>query len=36
MMETDKRHPIRVVARRTGLMQEVLRVWEKRYGAVTP
>lgn len=30
------RHPIQVVARRTGLSAEVLRVWEKRYGAVRP
>lgn len=30
------RHPIQVVARRTGLTPEVLRAWEKRYGAVRP
>jgi MerR family transcriptional regulator, light-induced transcriptional regulator len=30
------RHPIGVVAERTGLSQEVLRVWERRYGAVRP
>ncbi len=29
-------HCIRVVANRTGLSQHVIRVWEKRYGAVTP
>jgi DNA-binding transcriptional MerR regulator/methylmalonyl-CoA mutase cobalamin-binding subunit len=29
-------HPIRVVARRTGLTAHVIRVWEKRYGAVSP
>jgi MerR family transcriptional regulator, light-induced transcriptional regulator len=29
-------HPIRVVARRTGLTSHVIRVWEKRYGAVSP
>jgi DNA-binding transcriptional MerR regulator/methylmalonyl-CoA mutase cobalamin-binding subunit len=29
-------HPIQVVSRRTGLSPEVLRVWEKRYGVVTP
>jgi DNA-binding transcriptional MerR regulator/methylmalonyl-CoA mutase cobalamin-binding subunit len=29
-------HPIQVVARRTGLTPEVLRIWEKRYGVVTP
>lgn len=32
----DQRHPIAVVAQRTGLSQDVLRVWERRYGAVTP
>lgn len=30
------RHPIAVVSERTGLSQDVLRVWERRYGAVTP
>ncbi len=30
------RHPIRVVARRTGLTTSVLRAWERRYGVVTP
>ncbi len=30
------RHPIAVVAARTGLSQDVLRVWERRYAAVTP
>ena len=30
------RHPIAVVAERTGLTQDVLRVWERRYGAVQP
>lgn len=30
------RHPIRVVARRTGLNPAVLRAWEKRYGVVEP
>ncbi len=30
------RHPIAVVADRTGLSQDVLRVWERRYAAVTP
>ena len=29
-------HPIAVVAARTGLSQDVLRVWERRYGAVAP
>jgi methanogenic corrinoid protein MtbC1 len=32
----EPRHPIKVVARRTGLTPDVLRVWEKRYGAVSP
>lgn len=30
------RHPIGVVAERTGLSQELLRVWERRYGVVVP
>ncbi|MBA3889791.1 MAG: cobalamin B12-binding domain-containing protein [Gemmatimonadaceae bacterium] len=30
------RHPIAVAAERTGLSQDVLRVWERRYGAVQP
>jgi DNA-binding transcriptional MerR regulator/methylmalonyl-CoA mutase cobalamin-binding subunit len=30
------KHPIRIVARRTGLSPDVLRAWEKRYGAVQP
>ncbi|HEX2716792.1 MAG TPA: cobalamin-dependent protein [Gemmatimonadaceae bacterium] len=30
------RHPIAVVAERTGLSPDVLRVWERRYGAVHP
>lgn len=34
--EREARHPIRVVAERTGLSQEVLRVWERRYDAVRP
>jgi methanogenic corrinoid protein MtbC1 len=29
-------HPIKVVARRTGLTAHVIRAWEKRYRAVTP
>jgi DNA-binding transcriptional MerR regulator/methylmalonyl-CoA mutase cobalamin-binding subunit len=29
-------HPIQVVSRLTGLSPHVIRVWEKRYGAVTP
>jgi MerR family transcriptional regulator, light-induced transcriptional regulator len=40
-MDTESResrahHPIGLVADWTGLSQEVLRVWERRYGAVTP
>jgi DNA-binding transcriptional MerR regulator/methylmalonyl-CoA mutase cobalamin-binding subunit len=31
-----QRHPIAVVSQRTGLSQDVLRVWERRYGAVVP
>jgi DNA-binding transcriptional MerR regulator/methylmalonyl-CoA mutase cobalamin-binding subunit len=30
------RHPIRIVAERTGLTVDVLRAWQKRYGAVRP
>ena len=30
------RHPIAVVSARTGLSADVLRVWERRYDAVTP
>jgi len=29
-------HPMRVVVLRTGLTPDLLRVWEKRYGVVTP
>jgi DNA-binding transcriptional MerR regulator/methylmalonyl-CoA mutase cobalamin-binding subunit len=32
----EKRHPIQVVARRTGLSADVLRAWEKRYGILKP
>ncbi len=32
----EKRHPIQVVVRRTGLTADVLRVWEKRYAVVEP
>jgi DNA-binding transcriptional MerR regulator/methylmalonyl-CoA mutase cobalamin-binding subunit len=32
----DAFHPIRIVARRTGLSPHVIRIWEKRYGAVKP
>lgn len=30
------RHPIAVVAERTGISQDLLRMWERRYGAVEP
>ena len=30
------KHPIKIVAQRTGLTAHVIRIWEKRYGAVTP
>lgn len=32
----EKRHPIAVASRRTGLSKDVLRVWESRYGVVEP
>jgi methylmalonyl-CoA mutase cobalamin-binding domain/chain len=40
-MSTDRgkrklRHPIGVVARRTGLAQDLIRAWERRYGVVEP
>ena len=33
---TSDSHPIQVVVSRTGLSAHVIRIWEKRYGAVTP
>ena len=33
---TEARHPIKMVARLTGLSPYVLRIWEQRYGAVEP
>ena len=33
---SEARHPIGVVADRTGLSPDVLRVWERRYGVVEP
>jgi methanogenic corrinoid protein MtbC1 len=33
---TEPRHPIQVVARRTGLTADVLRAWERRYNAIEP
>lgn len=35
-MDTEARYPIRVVANRAGLTPHVIRIWERRYGAVTP
>lgn len=32
----EAHHPIKVVVRRTGLTAHVIRIWEKRYGAVKP
>jgi DNA-binding transcriptional MerR regulator/methylmalonyl-CoA mutase cobalamin-binding subunit len=32
----QKRHPIQVVSRRSGLTQDLLRAWEKRYAVVEP
>lgn len=32
----EPKHPIQVVSRRTGLTPDVIRVWERRYGAVSP
>ncbi|HEY1173939.1 MAG TPA: MerR family transcriptional regulator [Verrucomicrobiae bacterium] len=32
----ESRHPIKVAARKTGLTPHVIRVWERRYGAVQP
>ena len=32
----ESRHPIQIVARRTGLTADVIRVWERRYEAVSP
>lgn len=34
--KSDPRHPIRVVSTRTGLPQDVIRVWERRYKCVCP
>ena len=34
--QADFGHPISVVVRRTGLTQDILRAWEKRYRAVVP
>lgn len=34
--DSTPRHPIRVVAQRTGLTAATIRAWERRYGAVRP
>lgn len=34
--DSTRRHPIGVVARRTGLKPDLIRAWERRYGAVEP
>jgi MerR family transcriptional regulator, light-induced transcriptional regulator len=34
--ESVPRHPVRLVSERTGLSPHVLRIWERRYRAVTP
>lgn len=36
MVDAVPRHPMRFVSERTGLSPHVLRVWERRYGAVHP
>ena len=35
-LDTAPRHPIRVVAQRTGLTTATIRAWERRYDAVAP
>ncbi|HEQ99161.1 MAG TPA: MerR family transcriptional regulator [candidate division Zixibacteria bacterium] len=32
----EHKHPIKVVEKRTGLSSHVMRIWERRYSAVTP
>lgn len=36
IMDEKQLHPMRIVTRRTGLSHHVIRVWERRYSAVTP
>jgi len=36
MVYEEPRHPINFVAQRTGLSTHVIRVWERRYAAITP
>lgn len=33
---SNGKHPIRVVAQRTGLKADLIRAWERRYGAIKP
>jgi MerR family transcriptional regulator, light-induced transcriptional regulator len=35
-MDDQQKHPMKVVARRTSLTPHAIRMWERRYGAVTP
>ena len=35
-MNLQDGHPIQAVSRRTGLSQHAIRMWEKRYGAISP
>ena len=35
-MASEQGYTMKLVARRTGLSPHVIRMWEKRYGAVTP
>ena len=35
-LSDEPRHPIQVVVRRTGVSQDLLRAWERRYAAVAP
>ena len=36
MSKTEMQHTIKAVSKRTGLTPHVIRIWEKRYGAVVP
>ncbi|MBX3133551.1 MAG: MerR family transcriptional regulator [Gemmatimonadaceae bacterium] len=36
MPSSNGHHPVRIVSQRTGLTPDVLRAWERRYGAVSP
>lgn len=36
MEKNEQRYPIKLVARRTGLSMHAIRIWEKRYNAVSP